>query len=145
MDEDGSEQSGQQDVGCVEITEIIKPVSVIWIWSMSMRSGSGSSGVFSMIPSCLAKKQSAFRLLMEETIPRPVNVSFHASEQYAPKVAMSRLILVFTKWSRLRNCFGMRGGHAAWPKEQDRRSFCAGLTVKCLACNEGAEDLCAQD
>ena len=32
----------------------------------------------------------------------------------------------------------MRGGNAAWPKEQDRRSFCAGLTVECLACNEGA-------
>jgi hypothetical protein len=30
-------------------------------------------------------------------------------------------------------------------KKQDRRSFCAGLTVECLACNEGAEDLCAQD
>ena len=89
MDEDGSEQSGQHDVGCVEITEISKPVAVIWIWSMSIPSGSGSSGVFSIIPSCLAKKQSAFRLLMEETIPRQVNVSFHASEQCAPKVAMS--------------------------------------------------------
>ena len=51
----------------------------------------------------------------------------------------------FRKWSRLRNCFGMRGGNAAWAKEQDRRRFCAGLTVECLACNEGAEDLCAQD
>ena len=44
----------------------------------------------------------------------------------------------FHKWSRLRNCFGMRGGNAAWPKEQDRRSFCAGLTVECLACQEEA-------
>src|SRR2546429_7356816 len=96
MDEDGSEHSGQQDVGCVEITESIKPVSVIWIWSMSIPSGSGSSGVFSMIPSCLAKKQSAFRLLMEETIPRPVHWSFHASEQCAPKVAMSHLKFAFT-------------------------------------------------
>src|SRR5437764_619105 len=25
----------------------------------------------------------------------------------------------FHKWSRLRNCFEMRGGNAAWPKEQD--------------------------
>src|SRR5258708_38903209 len=96
MDEDGSEHSGQHDVGCVEITAIIKPVSVIWICSMSIPSGSGSSGVFSMIPSCLAKKQSAFRLLMEETIPRPVHWSFHASEQCGPKVAMSRLTLGFS-------------------------------------------------
>src|SRR5712692_770243 len=80
MDEDGSLQSGQQDVGCVEITEIIKPVAVIWIWSMSIPSGSGSSGVFSITTSFLATKQSAFRLLMEETIPRQVNLSFHASE-----------------------------------------------------------------
>ncbi len=90
MDEEGSAQSGQQDVGCVEITEIIKPVAVIWIWSMSIPSGSGSSGVFSITPSFLATKQSAFRLLMEETIPRQVNVSFHASELYAPKAVMSR-------------------------------------------------------
>jgi len=41
-------------------------------------------------------------------------------------------------------CFGMRGGNSTWTKEQDRRSFCAGLTVECLACNEGAEDRCAQ-
>src|SRR5260370_946463 len=58
MDEDGSAQSGQQDVGCVEITEISKPVAVIWIWSMSIPSGSGSSGVFSITPSFLATKQS---------------------------------------------------------------------------------------
>src|SRR5258708_2772331 len=86
MDEDGSLQSGQHDVGCVEITEIIKPVAVIWIWSMSIPSG---SGVFSITTSFLATKQSAFRLLLEETIPRQVNLSFHASEQYAPKAAMS--------------------------------------------------------
>jgi hypothetical protein len=30
-------------------------------------------------------------------------------------------------------------------KEQDKRSFVLGQTVECLACNEGAEDLCAQD
>ena len=24
----------------------------------------------------------------------------------------------FHKWSRLRNCFGMRGGNAAWPKSK---------------------------
>jgi hypothetical protein len=51
----------------------------------------------------------------------------------------------FHKWSRLRACFGMRGGHSSWPKEQDGRSFVLGQTVECLACNEGAEDLCAQD
>ncbi len=34
---------------------------------------------------------------MEETIPRQVNVSFHASEQYAPKAVMSRLISKFTR------------------------------------------------
>src|SRR5258707_8950711 len=96
MDEDGSLQSGQHDVGCVEITEIIKPVAVIWIWSMSIPSGSGSSGVFSITTSFLATKQSAFRLLLEETIPRQVNLSFHASEQYAPKAAMSRRMLGFT-------------------------------------------------
>ncbi len=45
----------------------------------------------------------------------------------------------FHTWSRLRNCFGMRGGNVAWPEEQDRRSFCAGLMVECLACNEGAD------
>ena len=107
MDEEGSEQSGQQDVGCVEITEIIKPVAVIWIWSMSIPSGSGSSGVFSITTSFLATKQSAFRLLMEETIPRQVNLSFHASELYAPKAAMSLypggiclIILVSRKWDR---------------------------------------------
>src|SRR5438132_8068663 len=96
MDEDGSAQSGQQDVGCVEITEISKPVAVIWIWSMSIPSGSGSSGVFSITPSFLATKQSAFRLLLEETLPRQVNVSFHASEQYAPKAAMSLITFAFT-------------------------------------------------
>src|SRR6266446_5345178 len=95
MDEDGSAQSGQQGVGCVEITEIIKPVAVSWIWSMSIPSGSGSSGVSSIIPSFLATKQSVFRLLMEETIPRQVNLSFHASELYAPKAAMSHLKFVF--------------------------------------------------
>ncbi len=58
MDEDGSLQSGQHDVGCVEITEINKPVAVSWIWSMSIPSGSGSSGVFSITPSFLATKQS---------------------------------------------------------------------------------------
>src|SRR6266567_4795980 len=36
----------------------------------------------------------------------------------------------------------MRGGNSAWPKEQDRRSFLLCKTVECLACNEGAEDLC---
>jgi hypothetical protein len=36
------------------------------------------------------------RLLMEETIPRPVNLSFHASEQCAPKVAISRILVGFT-------------------------------------------------
>jgi hypothetical protein len=30
-------------------------------------------------------------------------------------------------------------------EEQDRRSFVQGLTVEYLSCNEGAEDLCAQD
>ena len=89
MDEEGSEQSGQQDVGCVEITEIIKPVAVIWIWSMSIPSGSGSSGVFSITTSFLATKQSVFRLLMEETIPPYAHSLFHASEQFAPKAAMS--------------------------------------------------------
>ncbi len=90
MDEDGSLQSGQHDVGCVAITEISKPVAVIWIWSMSIPSGSGSSGVFSIIPSFLATKQAPMRLLLEETIPRQVNVSFHASKRNAPEVAMSR-------------------------------------------------------
>src|SRR5437588_12257042 len=33
-----------------------------------------------------------------------------------------RLRQVFSCQKTLRNCFGMRGGHAAWPKEQDRRS-----------------------
>ena len=46
---------------------------------------------------------------------------------------------------RLRPCFRMRGGNAAWPKEQDRRSFLLCKTVECLACNEGAEDCCVQD
>jgi len=99
MDEEGSEQSGQQDVGCVEITEIIKPVAVIWIWSMSIPSGSGSSGVFSITTSFLATKQSAFRLLMEETIPRQVNLSFHASKRNAPKAAMSHRMKQFTPFN----------------------------------------------
>jgi hypothetical protein len=40
-------------------------------------------------------------------------------------------------WNARRSC--------CMAKKQDRRSFCAGLMVECLACNEGAEDLCAQD
>jgi hypothetical protein len=35
---------------------------------------------------------------MEETIPRQVNVSFHASEQYAPKAVMSLIMLGFTPY-----------------------------------------------
>src|SRR6266516_5680487 len=40
-------------------------------------------------------------------------------------------------WNARRSC--------CMAKKQERRSFCAGLLVECLACNEGAEDLCAQD
>src|SRR6266487_5986250 len=38
MRDEGCEQSGQQDWGWVEITETLRPVSVIWIWSISIPS-----------------------------------------------------------------------------------------------------------
>ena len=44
----------------------------------------------------------------------------------------------FRKWSILRACFGMRGGHSSWPKEQDRRSFLLGQTVECSYLQLGA-------
>jgi hypothetical protein len=63
---------------------------------MSILSGNGSSGVFSIATSFLATKQSAFRLLMKETIPRHAQLSFHTSKQFAPNVAISLGILQFT-------------------------------------------------
>src|SRR6266566_7879794 len=59
MDEEAQAHRGQHDIGCVALTEISKPVCVTWICSMSIPSGSGSSGVPSMIPSLFAMNQSS--------------------------------------------------------------------------------------
>src|SRR2546429_5920952 len=59
MDEESQAHSGQHDVGCVALTEISKPVCVTWICEIRIPSGSGSSGVLSMIPSRFAMKQSS--------------------------------------------------------------------------------------
>src|SRR6266699_6204483 len=59
MDEEAQAHSGQHDVGCVALTEISKPVCVTWICEIRIPSGSGSSGVLSMIPSRFAMKQSS--------------------------------------------------------------------------------------
>src|SRR6266566_2647784 len=53
MDDENSEQSGQRDVGCVAITVMSRPFSVIWTSSINIPSGSGRNGVLSIIPSLL--------------------------------------------------------------------------------------------
>src|SRR2546423_5042801 len=50
MSDEGCEQSGQQDSGEVEITETTSPVSVIWIWSISIPSERARSAASFIIP-----------------------------------------------------------------------------------------------
>jgi len=59
-----------------------------------------------------------------------------SAEVAAPRAQLLHLQGQATAWEHV------RGGNSAWPKEQDWRSFLLCKTVECLACNEGAEDLC---
>jgi hypothetical protein len=57
---------------------------------MSIPSGSGSNGVFSITTSALETNRGVYKLLLEGTISLCVNLLLRASRQYAPNRAMSQ-------------------------------------------------------
>src|SRR2546425_2980038 len=97
MDEEAQAHRGQHDMGCVALTEISKPVCVTWICSMSIPSGSGSSGVPSMIPSLFAMNQSSrgfsWKALYHDS---SIQQCRQASGRSAPSVVKRRILLGFT-------------------------------------------------
>src|SRR5690348_2101748 len=91
MSDEGCEQSGQQDSGEVEITETTSPVSVMWIWSISIPSERARIAASFIIPflDCIPIQKRSLhkrKSLMACQVP-------HRQAHLSPKVAMSQMNL----------------------------------------------------